>query len=90
VTHGELARLARGGRSPWLIPYCASCKEAVERLTFHPITEDGQIAIEVQCHGKTTGLIVTENDINRMNYTKQPIKVFEAPLQHLVDVVIEA
>ena len=89
MTHKGVVKLIEGGRAPWLIPYCASCKEGVEGMTFLPV-QDGKLIVDVQCHGKTTGLVLTEADINRMNVSKKPIVVFEAPLQHLVDVVIEA
>ncbi len=88
MTHKGVVKLIQGGQAPWLIPYCASCKEGVEGMTFLPV-QDGKLIVDVRCHGKTTGITITESDYNRMAFTKKPIVVFEAPLAHLVDVVIE-
>ncbi len=80
--------LIRGSDVPWLIPFCASCKEGVELYTTYDIAEDGKLDIEFSCHGKTGGVRLTEQDIKRMMIEKVPIIVFQAPLARLVDVVI--
>jgi hypothetical protein len=48
--------LVPGQPPPWLIPFCASCDQPVEKFTVHDISNVFFVTIEAQCHGRTEGM----------------------------------
>ncbi|MFZ9202315.1 MAG: hypothetical protein ACO23N_07810 [Opitutales bacterium] len=75
---------------PWLIPFCASCKDGVEGFTVHRLEDPNTIEIEAQCHGKTEGRYLTKAELIGKRRAGAPIVMFEGPLRHLVDVIVNA
>lgn len=80
--------LPKGAPPPWLIPFCASCGEGVERFTLHPITADGILDVEAQCHGQTQGIRLTTTDLLKRSVSGEPVVVFRGVLRTLVDAVV--
>jgi hypothetical protein len=52
-----------GQRPPFLIPWCASCKDTVESYTFDVITSPFKMGVQATCHGKTEGIWITTDDL---------------------------
>lgn len=52
-----------GERPPFFIPWCASCKDTVEKFTFDFVTSPIRLGIQAECHGQTEGLWVFNEDL---------------------------
>lgn len=50
-----MIELIEGQPPPWLIPFCASCDQPVEKFTVLDVKDPYFVDIDAQCHGKTEG-----------------------------------
>ncbi len=66
-----------GEQPPFLIPWCASCKDGVELFTMDAITSIYRIGLHVQCHGKTQSVWLTPDDIFARKRDGKPVIVFK-------------
>ena len=51
-----------GRPPPWIVPHCRVCNVPVERFTVDWIASPFYLPIQVQCHGKTTGLRIPSEE----------------------------
>ena len=51
-----------GGRPPMITPWCVSCDEPVDRFTIDPLASEFYMSIQVECHGKTSGLRIPREE----------------------------
>ena len=57
------ARIIRpGGQPPMITPCCVQCNEPVEVFTIDPLASEFYMSIQVQCHGKTSGLRIPREE----------------------------
>lgn len=65
-TEGMVANatdLRPGAPPPWVVPHCWNCRVPVERFTVDWIASPFYLPIQVQCHGKTTGLRIPAEEV---------------------------
>jgi len=55
--------LTPGRPPPWLNPHCWQCRVPVERFTVDWIASPFYLPVQVQCHGKTTGLRIPAEEV---------------------------
>ena len=59
-------QIIHGVLEPYLIPFCASCDEPVDRFTVYHQKVDGSVEIEAQCHGHTQGIRLPVEEVARL------------------------
>lgn len=47
--------LKPGGRPPRISPHCRQCGVPVEAFTIDPLASEFYMAVQAECHGKTSG-----------------------------------
>ena len=55
--------LTPGTPPPWIQPLCRVCGIMVERFTVDWISSPHHLAVQVQCHGKTSGFRLTREEV---------------------------
>jgi hypothetical protein len=55
--------LRPGAAPPFVVPFCASCDEPVDKFTIDPVSSPFRMSIQAQCHGATQGIFVTVDDL---------------------------
>lgn len=66
-----------GGQPPFVIPWCASCKQTVETFTVDPVTSPLRMGIKATCHGKTEGTWVSVEDLFARKRLGRPVVMFK-------------
>lgn len=66
-----------GESPPFIIPWCASCKQPVEVFTVDAITNPFRMGIQSTCHGATDGTWVTVEDLFARKRLGKPIVLFK-------------
>jgi hypothetical protein len=66
-----------GEQPPFVIPWCARCKDTVERFSFDATTSMFRIGVQAQCHGETAGTWVTTDDLFKRKKLGQPVVMFK-------------
>ncbi len=65
-----------GEQPPFVIPWCARCKDTVELYSFDHVTSPFRLGIQAQCHGETAGTWVTVDDLFKRKKLGQPVVMF--------------
>lgn len=65
-----------GEPAPFVIPWCASCKDTVESFTVDAITSSVRMGIQATCHGSTDGIWVSVEDLFARKRGNQPVVLF--------------
>lgn len=65
-----------GQQPPFVIPWCASCKDTVEKFTFETVTPF-RLGISAICHGQTEGIWVTTDDLFARKKLDRPVVMFK-------------
>lgn len=65
-----------GEPPPFLLPWCASCKDTVESFTVDPVTSPFRMGIQATCHGATEGIWVSVNDLFARKREGRPVVMF--------------
>jgi hypothetical protein len=73
-----------GERAPFVIPWCARCKDTVEKFTFDHVTSPFRVGVQAQCHGETAGIWVTQDDLFKRKKLGQPVVLFKRRAFNLV------
>jgi hypothetical protein len=66
-----------GAPPPFVIPWCASCKQTVDVFTIDPVTSPFRMGIKATCHGKTEGIWVSVDDLFARKRLGQPVVMFK-------------
>jgi hypothetical protein len=66
-----------GQRAPFLIPWCSSCKDTVEKYTFDVITSPVRMGVQATCHGATQGIWISTEDLFARKRGGVPIVMFK-------------
>ena len=66
-----------GSQPPFVIPWCASCKQPVDVFTIDPISSPFRMGIQATCHGKTEGIWVTVEDLFARKRLGKPVVMFK-------------
>ncbi len=70
------AILKPGAAPPFLIPWCASCKDTVELFTLDAITNVFRVGLHASCHGKTEAVWLTAEDLLARQTAGKPVVMF--------------
>lgn len=73
----ESDAILKPGERPFLLPWCASCKDTVELFTFDFVTNVFRCGLHVQCHGKTESVWLTPEDLLARKREGKPVVVFK-------------
>lgn len=65
-----------GEAPPFLIPWCASCKDGVELFTIDAVTNVFRLGVQATCHGATQGIWVSAEDLLARQKANKPIVMF--------------
>lgn len=65
-----------GQQPPFLIPWCASCKDTVEKYTFDTVTSPFRMGVQAQCHGATEGIWISTDDLFERKRNGKPVVMF--------------
>jgi hypothetical protein len=65
------------GERPFVIPWCASCKEGVETFTFDVVTNVFRAGLHATCHGKTESVWLTPEDLLARKRDGKPVVMFK-------------
>lgn len=66
-----------GEPAPFVIPWCASCKDGVESFTVDPVTSPFRMGIQATCHGSTEGIWVSVDDLFARKRENRPVVMFK-------------
>jgi len=66
-----------GEHPPFVIPWCASCKQTVDVFTIDPVTSPFRMGIQAKCHGRTEGIWVSVDDLFARKKMGQPVVMFK-------------
>jgi len=66
-----------GGPPPFLIPWCASCDQPVERFTFDPVVTPFYAGVQAECHGQTKGIRISSADLIARKYEGKKVVMFQ-------------
>jgi len=66
-----------GGDPPFVVPWCASCKDSVETFTVDPLSNPFRMGIQASCHGATQGIWITVDDLFRRKAKGAPVVMFK-------------
>lgn len=66
-----------GQQAPWLIPWCASCKDTVEAYTFDVVTSPFKFGLQAKCHGATQGIWISVDDLFERKRNGKPVVLFK-------------
>jgi hypothetical protein len=69
-------RIVPGEPPPWIVPWCASCKDGVEAFTYDPTTSSVRMGIQAECHGATEGIWISVEDLFERKRNGKPIVMF--------------
>jgi hypothetical protein len=62
---------------PFVIPWCASCKDTVDHFTIDAITSPFRMGIQATCHGATEGIWVSVDDLFARKREGKPVVMFK-------------
>lgn len=66
-----------GADPPFVIPWCASCKQTVDTFTIDPVSNPFRMGVQATCHGATEGTWVLVSDLFKRKRLGQPIVMFK-------------
>lgn len=66
-----------GEDPPFVVPWCASCKDTVQSFTIDVISSPFRMGIQASCHGATQGVWVSNEDIFRRKANGSPVVMFK-------------
>lgn len=66
-----------GEQPPFVLPWCASCKQTVDVFTVDAVTSPFRMGIQAQCHGATDGTWVTVEDLFARKRLGKPVVMFK-------------
>lgn len=69
--------LRPGEDAPFVVAWCASCKDGVETFTVDPITNPFRMGIQATCHGATDGIWVSMDDLFARKRLGKPVVMFK-------------
>lgn len=65
-----------GEPAPFVIPWCASCKQTVDLFTVDAVTSPFRMGIQATCHGVTEGRWVSVDDLFARKRDNKPVVMF--------------
>jgi len=73
-----------GEQPPFVIPWCASCKDTVDKFSIDALTSTVRMGIQAECHGATEGTWVSVEDLFERKRNGKPVVMFKRRAFNLV------